>query len=280
MATDKAAITKWNEQRPLERHDWDFTECPKKQLPFCFRYEYCRESEFVKVAQHLQQNHAKIPVGILSLISEALAHIPDYFPDFHKRPWLDLLEAERVRYIKDREEIAKITQPLIGFSILTNQDLERCAGLSLQNTWLSLQQMPAVPALVARNERLNTQQGLFQITAGFPKKEIIDQFRRYLDRIQRDQPNFFHANSGGRGGPMDRLKELGAYRILYGRSPALAYKFVRRHSNSKEQPCHLYHEDKAGKGNSWYRAREAAELTIRQFDELACNWLDYFKTLK
>ena len=45
MNATKPKPASWRKPRPLTQQDWDFSDCPKSELPACYRYEYCRESQ-------------------------------------------------------------------------------------------------------------------------------------------------------------------------------------------------------------------------------------------
>jgi hypothetical protein len=253
--------------RGLVQHDWDFSDCPPDELPFCFRYEYYRESDKVKEAvQRFRECRAMVPVGILSLMSGWLAHIPDYFPDFPELPWLDFPEKERTKYIKRIKNFDKINEP-VGLSIVTGEELEKFAWSSWRDYCLSRN-----PAAI---------QGWFEIPPGFSKKDIRAQFERHLGRISKNNPKLFSTKSGGRGvnSPMDQLRELAAFRIMRtGRKPADAAKFVSLPKHIKNgKPCVLY-----GKNDhhSWVRARNVAQKQIDAFDQKAADFLDLFKSFK
>jgi hypothetical protein len=252
--------------RDLVLHDWNFSGCPPGELPFCFRYEYYRESVKVKEAvQRFRECRAMVPVGILSLMSDWLAHIPNYFPDFPKSPWLDLQGKERTKYIKRIKNFDKINEP-VGLSIVTVEELEKFAWSSWRDYCLS------------RNP--DAIQGWFEISTGSSKENICAQFERCLGRISKDNPKLFSTKTGGRGShsPVDQLKNLGAYRIMCGRSPAEAVGFVSlpKHNKRDGTPSVLY-EDNA---SSWYRAQANAQKRIDAFDQKAADFLNLFNFFK
>jgi hypothetical protein len=265
---------KRKEPRELVQHDWDFSGCPPDELPFCFRYEYYRESDKVKeVVQRFRECRAMIPVGILSLMSDWLAHIPAHFPDFPKCPWLDLPKKERTAYVNRIGSFASINKPAFGLNIVTGETLDKYEKLGkfAWSSWRDYCQSQNPAAI----------QGWFEISPGFSKKDIRAQFERCLGRISKNNPKLFSTKSGGRGvnSPMDQLRELAAYRIMNtGRRPADAAKFVSLPKHNKNgKLCVLY-----GKNDhhSWVRARNVAQKQIDALDQKAADFLNLFKSFE
>jgi hypothetical protein len=275
---------KLKKPRDLVLHDWHFSDCPPDELPVCFRYEYCRESkmkdivlrfrarqkefqsafdEAGKIINHIathpqldandEEKQAMSLLGMSYLMFDWFAYIPD-FPD---RPWLDLPKDTRTEYIKTIMDAGRIIEPAFGLRIVTGAELEKFA-------WSDWQKY-------RRSWHPDAIQGWFEIPAGLSQKEVLKQFDNYLQSVSKEHPTLFSTKPGGRNGPKDKLNQLGAYRILCGRSAARAAKYV------SQKNLHLYDEDKE---TSWYRARDAAALQIMNLDKLACDWLGCFKAIR
>ena len=265
-------LQNWEHPRELVQHDWDFSGCQDAELRFCLYYEYCRESKARDVVKLIRDRQATVPVGFLCLILDWLAQILNHFATFPESPWLDLPEKERTKYLDNRDSFAKIiNETASGLNIVMVAELEKYAGHSWRPYHLPQHPDSASSPLFPKR---NSRHGWLEISEGFSKIEIINQFKLYLDRISKDDAKFFLAKSGGRGGPSDQLKQLGVYRVMCGRSAQAAFNYT-------SQTCpRLYYMDGDGKGNKWYKARDAAAKQIKQFDEVACSWLEYLKAIK
>ncbi len=181
-----------------------------------------------------------------------------YVSEFPDIPWLDLRKELRADYLKDIKDSADDNAAAGGVSIAL---VEKEQNVEWQR-WKELRELRHPGSIY----------GWFSIHPCFNKHKIAKQFVRQLAGILKANPRLFSTRPGGRGGPADALNQLGAYRILCGRSPKRAANFVEwwKRSNGKTFPFYC-------KGNAWYRARDGALAHIEDFNGIAA---DFFSCLR
>jgi hypothetical protein len=188
----------------------------------------------------------------------------DFFssiPNFPECPWLELSAELRSNYLDTVASLRKGAGPPHSMRLVSGEELDNLNW----PVWNEAQ----------RSIRPDSFKALLEIPAGISKKDVLDQIANFLQQIAEQNEGLFSANSGGRGGAHDKLRQLGAYRLLQGRSPTEAFNFVRRHKNQKGELFQLY--DEASQGNAWYRARDDAKIELEQFNEVAEKLVSFLK---
>lgn len=182
-----------------------------------------------------------------------------YIPDFPDRPWLDIPSKVRGEYINIPADAERDTDALLGLRIMTSE-------ASKNYIWPSWQDW-------RRALHPEANRGWFEIPTGYSKRDLLRQFETYLEIISKEDPNFFTKKSGGRGGALDKLNQLGAYRILCGRSPKRAARWIANNKISIGKNLYLADEEE---DFSSYRARKEAEQLIKIIDNYAGDLLKVF----
>lgn len=289
--SQRIALKKWKSPRAYIQHDLDFSDCPQEELHTCFRYEYARESKMKEVVGWLREHQEKFQMAFKQAknMVDCIASHPQYklnakeksrfeqatsllgmscllfdwfafIPDFPNRPWLDLPSKVRIEYIKIPKDAKRDSNVFLGLRIQTCET----SGRNMWPLWLDCRQSLQHPEAI---------QGWHKIPTGFSKRDILRQFENYLENISKMHPKFFSKKSGGRGGALDKLNQLGAYRILCGRSPKMAARLVAQNKINIGKNNYLANEED---DYSSYRARNAAEQQIEIFNDYADDLLKIF----
>jgi len=268
--------------RPLKQHDWDFSafqDDPRLQdeLPVCCRYEYCRESRLRDFAEQLAEALAAeivasgpggarqrlrqvanrissdAPTAENDLMLDAKFTLAVWFswcggdvPGFPDEPWLDIEPQVRRKYLNDQEALKHDFG--FGLRVETKTDLE-------WTDWKRRQQL-SVKGKVC---------GWFAIPPGLTRKQVSTEFAAQLCA---QHPDLFAVKKGGRSGPADMLKQLGALRVLVGRTPGAAADYMKQHGGD------LYTYDGKMDAGSWVRARTAARERLNELDQLASDLIN------
>lgn len=243
--------------RRLVRHDWDFRGCPESELATCFRYEYCRESNVAEFVRRYRMIRKRIRPGLLDSLEQQNLSVLWVFaeidcfasvPDFPETPWLDLPEETRARIVTTVKDCIQEWSLFGAIEVVSGPKTYQGDW----KTWLSVKQSYIPKGLC----------GWFSIRPGFTKEQVKAAFAARLDEIERDCPDLFSKQPAGRGRARDRLKQLGALRLLEGRSPKLATRYVQQQLAEK-----ISWYSSSENGESWYRARDTASKLVKQFDQ-------------
>jgi len=274
------------------QHHWDFSDCPKDERAICYRYEYCRESNIGEAVRTFRQrepdfeslydecmrtlhkrgfpdNLTQESKGLWKIAMDALLFRLtlnyDFFsciPDFPDCPWLDLSEEMRSSYFDKIASFRTQDGPPHSVRAISGKELENLNW----PVWNEAQ----------KSIRPDSLKVLLEIPAGLSREEVRNQLDNLLKQISEQNDGLFSTSAGGRGGPLDKLRQLSAFRLLRGRSPTEAFRFVSRHTNQKAELLHIY--DSVSQGNAWYRARDDAKTELEKFNDVAEKLITVLKS--
>lgn len=219
------------------RNEWHFDDIPPGELGACYAYEYGREvvSQWLRFLRLLAiwKMRGELPKGhpdrwkgmqtfrlIHRFLSGRLSGFPpvssEFFPGIC---WQDVNEKQRgemAESFKDGWEQRKRELPQNRFSISTLRELKP-ANID------SLFAFAWVHELLADYDLSQTEYGFFAIDWNFDDPAIVGAFTDWLkvqraerERLGADSPKY---RKKGRGGFRDKLRWLGALRVIHHYSP-------------------------------------------------------------
>jgi hypothetical protein len=235
--------------RVLSQHDWDFSAVKPDELPTCFWYEYCRESrlkvfvlrmaeamtaEIVTKGASCRKTGSESQIAMRGYLSAWFIKCFADLPGFPDSPWLDIDRTAR------REHLTAMIR------------LDQLEVETKTADW---------PRWRLEQEAQGRLCGWFAISPGLTRKQAAAQF---AEQVCAQQPNFFSIKRGGRGKAADMLNQLGAFRLLCGRTHQQAVAHV------KANKAYLYDEDDP---ESWIRARDEAKMRLEDLSKCADDLL-------
>ena len=180
------------------------------------------------------------------------------FPD---TPWLELTQEERTDC--QRQHQAETGMNVDLHSRALADDVIAAQSTDNWRTWCS-----------ARKDNVS---GWFSIPrAQFTKEQVLSAFELALDDLSFAN-NDLLLRFGSRGGPADQLRQLGALRLMKGRTATKAMEIFYLHPQKGKE--YLYHRSTA----IWYAARKAAREQIEEIDaeaERLCELLEETRNFK
>jgi hypothetical protein len=205
-------LKQWKSPRKLEKDDLCFEGCASSELNACMRYEYYREYLLSCGAEG--QWDLRQPLGRIAAIEWfcEMETLPD-------TPWLKIPEDLRSQYIKEQT-------PLDPESVLNVRILKICEKKDIE-PWLSDAMRSYAGELFCL---LAVRKGKCQ------KKDLVISFEKFVDAFDQKNTGFFLRKKGGRGGPMDKLHHLAAYRIRCGRNGEDALQYYTQITKTRPAP--------------------------------------------
>lgn len=210
--------------------EWDFSNCPEKERRFCCHFEYLRslpevrelfarydsEPEGRKDGREMDllrefQEMVRLPgeeilvlddleIPVRPLLLAAFCRLED----FPGQPWLSLDQKVRNGLITDCENYLRI------YPGLTSDDLRRLAKIRDE-------EREAFPDVLA----------VLRIPVGLTLDEMAVAFKHEMKKLLESQPENFRLIKGGRGGFGDKLRQLGAFRLLQLIEPDKAASYTK-----------------------------------------------------
>jgi len=187
------------EKSTLSASEWDFKKCPESERQICFYYEYFRECKPIrdivklsrKKGQSVELGHAVFnvcPPKHDFASGKRICHLLMAFAklrDFPRRPWLEVSKAERQRI---RRELLK---GAVTVKHLASEE--------------DIQAINVSPS----------EGGQFLVEFGSESTptDVGEAVQKALVVFSKSQPSRLRTQRG-RGNHLDRLKELGALRLL------------------------------------------------------------------
>jgi hypothetical protein len=192
--------------------EWDFSKVSKEEKRACFYYEYLRQY-FLKIPINKtfppndhrrfgdaisgvklfdkEEKDSNFRASGIGLIVEILD-----LPEFPQETWQSLPTKIKNLLIRGVWEGFVDYPPFFEFQCQPHLLEQKAAQIRKQfkvseNNWV-----------------------LFNLPNGWPVEEIIKDFSSALYEYKRENPTKFYRPLGRRGGPGDKLKQLGALRLL------------------------------------------------------------------
>lgn len=239
---------------PLPGDEWNWQNCPDRQLPYCLEYELFREPEAepvrIEVAALRRRFRCRdraalvecFQPGETALVGWA-ARLLLLFPEWPATPWLGIPEETRDK------RLAHITGEELP------PDIAAC--------WFHLRDEGDHGELADKVKLHNGDGGetvfVHRVNWAQSNTKLAGEFRRWLEKNRPRTKTKKQSFKRGRTSERDLLKALGARRIL-------------KHGNCNSAPelapgKTLYFQESA-----WYRAKGAADRLLRETLLSAFEW--------
>jgi len=225
------------------RKEWDFDKVPPEELAVCYRYELGRElvHKWPRL-QHLVRavkERRKLPKGhpkrwrhwnatklLRKILTRRVGDFPlvlDWFPE---APWQALTSRQRNKLVGMIKESDVCQLPRLHHRRLSISTLRELESAKVD----SIEAFAWTHELLSSEEIDQTEYGFFAINWKAFDCEIIDAFKSWLG-IQRAE-----RRKRSRGGMKDKLRRLGALRVLDHYPPSNLADYPRASAGSGNIP--------------------------------------------
>lgn len=216
------------------RKDWDFSTIPREQLPACFVHEYARELTRqwprLRTLLAIRKKRCQLPKGhperwkqvrvdrlISRIFSRRFGHCPAFwlFPD---TPWQHIEAKSRGKLVKHMKFFRDLHErPYRKLAIHTLRELE-------PSNVSSIEAFAFMHEFFSDEELDQTEYGFFAIDWNYPDLEIENAFKSWLKEQQKERTKLgltqIKHRKTSRGGFRDKLRRLGALRVINHYPPA------------------------------------------------------------
>lgn len=214
---------------PIAKEEWNFAACPDRQREACLFYEFAREYVRGQIGVEIEKNYSLHTLFVLGpAIRDRLKYLPIGCHEFPELPWLQVHSAERERLLSKCTLEPGFECPFEDLLVKNKFDVTQLIELQQE---MRAERTRAIEKELNEGNHRNVKALIQDSDNFFPltnhlsyafieidwrksDRALKRAFELLLKRRPVSSDQHSHDQLGGRGGTVDKLKQLGAMRLL------------------------------------------------------------------